>query len=115
VLVRWRRGDGAMAAAFGAALAGVVASVLGAGTQWAYANALIPGVFFLAVAIALAAARLADRRPVAAPVALTLTVLSAAGGLVWIADRAWPSAGLALPVGYDPRAFLPDATDRQAG
>ena len=34
---------------------------------------------------------------------------------MWAADRLWPAAGLALPVGYDPRAFVPTAADRRQG
>lgn len=107
----------AYASALGAA--GLAASMLGAGTEWAYHNALVPGVFFGGIAVAVAAAQLdAARIPGTAwavPSLLTLSILSAAGGWVWIVDRAAPGLGLALPTGYDPRPLWPTAADRAAG
>jgi hypothetical protein len=88
-------------------------SMLGAGTEWAYANALIPGVFFGGLLVALAVARRAEG--VVPPLLLALSILLAPGGLVWAADCAWPAAGLSLPLGYDPRTLLPTAADRRAG
>ena len=89
-----------------------IASALGAGTEWAYANALIPGVFFGGLLVALSAARRGGR---AGPLLLTLTIVAAPGGLVWVADRAWPAGGLGLPTGYDLAALVPSAADRKAG
>jgi len=42
---------------------GVLASCLGYGTQWAFTNAFIPGVFFVAIAIAASAGRLVTSAP----------------------------------------------------
>lgn len=102
------------------AVAGLGASMLGAGTQWAYHNALIPAVFFGGLVIAVAAAHLtaaspSSRRGWLVPSALALSVASAGGGLVWIVDRVAPRLGLALPTGYDPRFLWPAADDRARG
>ena len=93
----------------------LVASALGAGTEWAYANALIPGVFFGGLGVALAAARRAERDPRAAPALLALSILLAPGGLVWALDRAWPGGGLGLRTGYDLARLVPTREDRRAG
>lgn len=114
-VVPWR-GDRPLAATAAVAGAGLVASGLGAGTEWAYANALVPGVFFLGLLLALAASRAAARGgpwPALATVLLGLAVLSAPGGLVWMAARAFPA--VALPSGYDPRPFHPTGADARAG
>ena len=117
----WRtRRSSALAYALALAAAGLAASVLGAGTEWAYNNALIPAVYFGGLAIAMAAGRLATspasgRAAWVAPLATALSIVSAAGGLVWIADRVRPAAGLGLPVGYDPRPLWPSAEDRARG
>jgi hypothetical protein len=97
---------------------GLVASGLGAGTEWSYYNALIPGVYFLAVAVGAAAAALETSRPVLAPLLLAATVVTAPGGLVALAARALPasaSARIAVPLGYDLRPFLPSPDDRARG
>jgi 4-amino-4-deoxy-L-arabinose transferase-like glycosyltransferase len=108
--------DGAFLAALGTFAAAMVATIRGAGPPWGYANAFIPAVFFGAVLLALAAARVHGRRAAwLAPALLALSVAGAPGGFVWAADRLWPGAGLALPVGYDPRAFVPSADDRRRG
>ena len=76
-------------------------------------NAFIPALFFGGILLAVAAARMPDGRAAAArPALLALSVAAAPGGLVWAADRVWPRAGFALPVGYDPRALVPTAADR---
>jgi hypothetical protein len=93
----------------------LLASALGAGTEWAYANALIPGVFFGGLGVALAAARRAERGPWVASLLLTASILVAPGGLVWALDRIWPAAGLGLPIGYDPTRLVPTREDRRAG
>jgi hypothetical protein len=96
---------------------GLAASALGAGTEWSYYNALIPGVYFLALASGAAAAAL-PRAAALAPLLLAATVVTAGGGLVAAAasvlPRSW-SARLALPLGYDLRAFLPSREDRSRG
>jgi hypothetical protein len=97
------------------ALTGLVASALGAGTEWSYHNALIPGVYFAALAVAAAAATTEDRRPGLAPLLLAASVACAPGGLLALAGRAAASPTLALPLGYDLRPFLPSPADRQRG
>src|SRR5258705_4893229 len=73
-------------------------------------------MFFGGVLLALAAARVRGQNADAvAPLLLALSVAVAPGGLVWAADHVWPSAGLALPIGYDPRALVPTAADRVRG
>ena len=107
--------DAALRAAIAAFAAAMGATILGAGPPWGYANTFVPALFFGGVLLALAAARAGDRHPALAPALLALSVAGAPGGLVWAADRLWPAAGLALPVGYDPRAFVPTAADRRQG
>lgn len=108
--------DGALLAALATFAAAMVATIRGSGPPWGYANAFIPAVFFGGVLLAVAAARVSGRRAAAtAPALLALSVAGAPGGLVWAADRLWPQAGLALPLGYDPRAFVPTAADRLKG
>ena len=99
----------------GMALTGLVASALGAGTEWSYHNALIPGVYFAALAVGVAAATVEARRPALAPLLLAATVACAPGGAVALAARVAPGAGLALPLGYDLRRYLPSAADRARG
>lgn len=82
-----------------AAAAGVGVACLGFGTQWAFYNAYIPGLYFPLVALAV----LAGAGAVAGPGAL----------------RPWPIT-LALGVQlathfYDPRPFCPTPADRAAG
>jgi hypothetical protein len=101
--------------ASGMALTGLVASALGAGTEWSYYNALIPGIYFGAWAAGTAAATLEMRWPVWAPLLLAAAVASAPGGLLAVAARAAPPATLALPLGYDLRPYLPGADDRTRG
>jgi len=98
------------------AVTGVVAAALGAGTEWSYHNALIPGVYFVSMAIGVAATEL-EGRP-AAPLLLAATVATAPGGLVALAQRVLPersAASLALPLGYDLRGLVPSAADRTRG
>jgi hypothetical protein len=110
------RSDGALLATLAIFAAALVATIRGAGPPWGYANAFIPALFFGGILLAVTAARLpVGRGAAAAPALLALSVAAAPGGLVWAADRAWPQAGLALPVGYDPRAFVPTAEDRRLG
>lgn len=108
--------DGAILAALGVFAAAMVATIRGAGPPWGYLNALIPAVFFGGVLLALAAARVGGRgAPTLAPTLLALSVAAAPGGLVWAVDRVWPRAGLALPLGYDPRPLVPTDADRRRG
>ena len=101
--------------ASGMALTGSLASALGAGTEWSYHNALIPGVYFVALAVGTAAAAMETRRPVLTRLLLAATIAGAPGGLVAVAARVAPRAGLALPLGYDLRGFLPSSADRVRG
>src|SRR6185503_14694139 len=96
--------DRPLLALLGIFAAAMVATIRGAGPPWGYANAFIPAMFFGGVLLALAAARMQASHPALAPALLALSVAAAPGGLVWAADRLWPRAGFALPVGYDPRA-----------
>jgi hypothetical protein len=108
--------DAALLAALATFGAAMVATIRGAGPPWGCANAFIPAVFFGGVLLAVAAARVRGRKATAmAPALLALSVAAAPGGLVWAADRLWPRAGLGLPLGYDPRAFVPTAADRVKG
>jgi hypothetical protein len=110
------RFDGPLLATLAVFAAAMVATIRGAGPPWGYANAFIPAMFFGGILLAVAAARLrGGNADAVAPVLLALSVAVAPGGLVWAADRLWPRAGFALPIGYDPRALVPSATDRQQG
>jgi len=115
---RARRFDRTVLALLGIFAAAMVATIRGAGPPWGYANTFIPAAFFGGVLLAVAAARVSGRGPqaaVAATLLMAASVAGAPGGFVWAADRLWPSAGLALPVGYDPAAHVPDASDRARG
>jgi hypothetical protein len=108
--------DGPLLAVLGVFAAAMVATIRGAGPPWGYANAFIPALFFGGILLAMAAARMRDgKAAIVAPALLTLSVAVAPGGLVWAADRIWPRAGFALPVGYDPRTLVPTGEDRRAG
>jgi 4-amino-4-deoxy-L-arabinose transferase-like glycosyltransferase len=110
--------------AIGLAAAGLAASCLGAGTEWSYHNALIPGLFFGALAMGVSASRLLSdprrhhRTEAAVLLLLAGSIASAPGGLVALVARALPSGArpqLELPLGYDLRAYVPSAADRAAG
>lgn len=112
-LIPWaliRRSSPALLYSTWLALVGVLVSCVSFGTQWAYVNAYIPGVFLPAMAIGVAAGRLA------CPPATTT-------------NRTWsrPLPRLRPAVVYlllivslalhpfDPRPFIPSADDRAAG
>lgn len=110
-------------AAFIAAIA-IVASSVAHGTQWAFINAYIPGIFFTAVATGVAAGqllaepRLAPRRAILVYLAIAAGILNAPGGLEQLARRYQPPSwrmDRIAPSGYDPRWFLPTAHDRELG
>ncbi|MBI5480923.1 MAG: glycosyltransferase family 39 protein [Deltaproteobacteria bacterium] len=84
--------------------AGLAISCVGFGTQWAFANAFIPGVAFPALALA----TLAGRAYAAPQAEGTGRALFAAAGALLL------TAQLAVRV-YDPRPFLPTAQSRAAG
>ena len=127
VLVPWalaRRRSPAVVYTAAVAAAAVVASSLAAGLDWSYFNVLIPGVFFTALAVGVAASALdgsatpgarADPR-----VAWLLagSIASAPGGLVALMARMMPEdarVALEVPLGYDLRSFVPSASDRAKG
>jgi hypothetical protein len=114
-----RRPSPGLAYTCGLAAVALLVAMLGAGPTWGYHNALIPAVSFGAVAVALAVARVLEtaspRGTRAAALALTASVVASGGGLVWLADRARPSLGLALPTAYDPRAVWPARGDGARG
>lgn len=106
-------------------LTGLFAACLAFGTQWAHTNALIPGLFFPAIAMGAAAGRLLHR---AAPQpAAGATPTSGRPRLQTSAQRhgralrhglVWLLLGLSLlPRVYTlrPQAHIPTAADRQAG
>lgn len=105
------------------ALWGWLVSCLGYGTQWAFVNAIVPGVFFSALAIGIAAGRLlqvglAGHRPLVVLGLLGLGLLFAPNGparlILPLAPPSWKMAPRAL-TGYDPRPFVPRDSHRQAG
>ena len=108
---------------------GVAVAALGYGTQWAFTNAFIPGVFFPAIAIATAAGRLtvgdaSARPPRLRPIVVYLLI---APTLVLSTGIALPWARARLPFGKtiglpddEPtmrqlRSFVPTARDTQEG
>lgn len=130
LLVPWallRRRNGELTFAVMVAIFGTAAACLGFGTQWAFTNAFIPGVFFPAVAIATAAGRLvfsdqATRPPRMRPSVVYLlslaTLVSATGlALPWASRRAPRSIGLPAeePTAMQLRRFVPTARDTQEG
>jgi hypothetical protein len=127
LLVPWallrERTPGLVYATFLAA-AGAGVACLGFGTQWAFTNAFIPGVFFPAIAIGTAAGRLLTARtlprlrPQVVYALLASSIALAPGGLLPTAARLFPRDWALLAdnvtpqVGYDPRFYLPTAQDR---
>jgi hypothetical protein len=99
----WRRRSPALVYAAFLALVGIAVASLAYGTQWAFQNAYIPGVYFPAVAIAVAAGRLSSTAEGAAPPKLRPAVV-----------YALLAASVAL-LRFDPRPFVPTAADRAAG
>ena len=130
LLVPWalhrRRSPGLVYATFMAA-AGIGASCLSFGTQWAYVNAFMPGIMLPAIAIGVAAGRLITdeprdpsppRRPAMVYLLLALSLVCAPGGIlplaVRLAPRAWDVHD-ETATGYDPRPQIPTARDRKNG
>ena len=121
--LRRARTPGLLYASFLGAV-GAAAACLGFGTQWAFANAFIPGVFFPAIAIGTAAGRLVTShslprlRPHAVHALLAVSLAVAPGGLLPLAARVAPRAWAIerdSPTGYDPRPYLPTVEDRRRG
>jgi hypothetical protein len=122
--LRHSRGAG-LVYATGLAAAGVAAACLGAGTEWSYHNALIPGLFFGALVMGVAAGTLLSHHrrhqwpePVAVLLLLAASIASAPGGVVALVAQALPESArpqLELPLGYDLRPYVPSARDRAAG
>jgi hypothetical protein len=101
---------------------GILAACLGFGTQWAFTNAFIPGIFFPAIAIGVAAGRLVTHqaprlRPIVVYALLAMSLAVAPGGLIRFSRHAPTRFGLdpRWPTGYDARGYIPTAKDRQAG
>jgi len=118
-LVRARTPGLVYASFLGAAGAG--AACLGFGTQWAFTNAFIPGIFFPAIAIGAAAGRLITvgelprLRPQVVYALLAISLCVAPGALLPVAARFVPRTWAIdrdAPTGYDPRRYLPSAEDR---
>lgn len=104
------------------ACAGIGAACLGFGTQWAFTNAFIPGVFFPAIAIGTAAGKLVTAkelprlRPQVVWALLAISIVCAPGGLIPLIGRVTPrdwAMDRTTPTGYDPRPYLPTELDRQ--
>lgn len=125
LLVPWalsrERSPGLVYATF-IACAGVGAACLGFGTQWAFTNAFIPGIFYPSIAIGAAAGKLITSRatprlrPTVVWALLALTLLAAPGGLIPLVGRVTPrewAMDRTTPTGYDPRPYLPTENDRQ--
>ncbi|HEY7955349.1 MAG TPA: hypothetical protein VII38_08650 [Polyangia bacterium] len=137
LLVPWalarRRSPGLIYASFIGAT-GMLVACVGFGTQWAFTNAFIPGVFFAAIAIGTAAGRLVTsdppsrlaartevtppKRPPVVFVLLAISIALAPGGLLHAASHVTPRAWAIdadAPTGYDLRPYLPDRADREKG
>jgi hypothetical protein len=130
LLVPWalkrRRSPGLLFATW-IGLAGIAAACVSFGTQWAFTNAFIPGIFLPAISIGTAAGRLLTGsgnsapprlRPATAYALLATTLLCAPGGLLPLVARVAPQSWAMerqMPTGYDPRRYLPSAGDRAAG
>jgi hypothetical protein len=105
------------------ALVGVGVACVGFGTQWAHINALVPGIFFPAIAIGVAAGRLsADGAPRLRPGVvyslLIVGLLLAPGIVVQKLGRSLPrdwAWHLHPSTGYDPRPYVPTRLDRELG
>jgi hypothetical protein len=126
LLVPWalaRRRAPGLVYATAMALAGVIATCLGFGTQWAFTNAFLPGIIFVSLAIGTAAGRLVaidapPRRPAAVYFILVATLACAPGALQPIAARVTPSSWALdrqMPTGYRLEPYIPRARDRAAG
>ena len=123
----WRRRSPELIFATALGAVGIATACLGFGTQWAFTNAFIPGVFFPAIAIATAAGRLtreleAARPPRLRPWVVLLLVIgslvtSTGVALPWATRRFPKSIGLPAdePTAFALEAFLPTAKDREAG
>lgn len=128
LLIPWaalrRRSPAMMYAAF-LALVGAGTACLAAGTEWAITNAYIPGVFFPAMAMGLAAGRLLGgtaanpvprlRPPVVYALLFATLVVKLPG---WHGERDDAFMYLSqarLLHRFDPRRFIPTPQDRAAG
>jgi hypothetical protein len=102
------------------ALVGVGASALAKGTWGAYTNAMLPGIYFGALLIGVAASRLtgpdAAERPAAVAWALVAATIMTAPGLVTrLIQLARPSSYQVHQAnGYEPGNELPSTEDREA-
>ncbi len=117
----WRRRSPDLIFATWLGLTGAFSACLGFGTQWAYINAFIPGVFFVSVAIGSAAGRLVSdetpRRAALVFLLCTTTLGIAPGGLLFIEeheDHEWHPS-VPNQVGYNLKPFLPTKKARAQG
>lgn len=98
------------------AAVGVASSAVAKGTAGAYTNALLPGVYFGALFIGVAAARLVDgesRRSAVAWLLVAGTLATAPGGIPRALQRLFPWRYHVLQhTGYLPTDFVPGADDR---
>ena len=131
IVVPWalvRRRSPALAYASFLGLVGLVVACVAFGTQWAFINAYIPGVFFPAVALGVAGGLLVSSRRGGL---IGSTVGGAVGGVTggsgWRSNRGealprlrpvvvYGLLGLSLGLHpYDPRHYVPTPRDRTAG
>ena len=123
-----RRSSGLWFATF-IGLTGTAAACLGFGTQWAFTNAFIPGVFFLSIAIGTASGRLVSRidmgkgeapprlRGAVVYVLLAISIALAPGALLsplkQYAPKSWGEPDVVE--GYHSNLFVPTPADRKNG
>jgi hypothetical protein len=98
----------------------LVASSVARGTAGAYMNAFLPVIYFAALFVGVAAARLLDgaepRRAAWVWALVGGTIATAPGGIPLAFHRLFPGAYRSRPIaGYDPRPYLPTPSDRAAG
>jgi hypothetical protein len=124
-----RRRTPELSYAIALAVFGVLASCLGYGTQWAFTNAFIPGVFFVAIAIAASAGRLitverTEHLPRLRPLVVWLLciptlVLSTGIALQWARNKLPGGKAIGLPddepSALELRKLLPTSADRNEG
>jgi hypothetical protein len=123
----WRRRSPELWFAVVLAVLGVAAACVGFGTQWAFTNAFIPGVFFPAIAIAVSAGRLTQAdastprfRPLVVYVLLLASLVTSTGLLLPYARahfRYAKTIGLPddEPTERELSTFVPTPRDRKEG
>lgn len=101
------------------AASAIAASAVAKATAGAYMNALLPAIYFGALLVGVAAARILDgaepRRAALAWALVGATIATAPGGILIALYELSPRSYQAPPIaGYDPRPFVPQAADRAA-